>query len=490
MCPSKIIKSQPSQQLKTVLRKPHEYQERGVEWLLQHGGAALFADPGVGKTAITLKALHVLLKSKIGRRALIVAPLRVCHNVWPVEPKEWAGSLWGGVNDLHIVVLHGKDKDRLLQQEADVFVVNFEGFTGWLLKKHQSWLKSVDTLVIDESSKLRNTRTLRFRTLKPLLPQFKRRWILTGSPNPRSYMDLFGQCYAVDLGRALGRFVTHFRMQYFTPLDRNGWAWALRAGAAEAIQKAIAPYVFRLDAEDYLKMPKIVENVIRVELPRPVRKTYDELEEELITEIGRKVVTAASAGVASMKCNQVANGGLYYNPEDTDKFGRRTWVDLHWEKANAVKEIVDELQGSPCLVVYNYEHDLRRLEKTLEYDFHAPYHLGGDNTTKQDSELIAAWNRDELSVLLVHPLTVSHGLNLQGGAAQHIIWHSLTHDYEAYDQLIRRLRRQGSRHEVIFVHHIVATATVDEPMLRSLRKKEKTQTGFLDALKAYCEGRA
>lgn len=483
------MKKKQSSTLAPGVRKPHEYQERGVEWLLTHGGAALFADPGVGKSAMTLKALHILKVSKVMRHALIVAPLRVCYNVWPLEPKEWAGSLWDGVTKLKIVVLHGKDKERLLDQDADIYVINFEGFTTWLLKKHTGWLARIDTLVIDESSKLKNTRTLRFKSLKPLLPKFKRRWILTGSPNPRSYMDLFGQCFIVDLGRALGCFITHFRFQYFTPLDRNGWNWALKKGADVEIQNAIAPYVFRLDAEDYLKMPKIVENVIRIDLPKDARRVYDELEEELITEIGRKVVTAASAGVAAMKCGQVANGGLYYNPEDADKFGRRTWTDIHWEKTNAVKDLVDELQGCPALVVYDFEHDLRRLEKVLEYDFHAPYHIGGDTGAKRSAELIAAWNNDELPVLLAHSLTISHGLNLQGGAAQHVIWHSLTHDYEAYDQLNRRLRRQGSQHDVIFVHHIIATKTVDEAKLRNLKKKERVQTGFLDALKEYAQSR-
>lgn len=487
--PKKPLPTLKSESDTAFTRKPHAYQLKGVEWLVSHGGAGLFVDPGLGKTSMVLKAWDVILKAKVGRRMLVVAPLRVAHNVWPAEPKEWAGSAWDSISKLKIVVLHGGKKDLLINEPADIYVINFEGFTGWLLKKHPEFLDKIDTLCVDESSKLRNTRTLRWRTLKPLLPRFKRRWILTGSPNPRSYMDLFGQCYVVDLGHALGRFITHFRAIYFTPLDRNGWQWALKSGAAELIQQQIAPYIFRLDAEDHIKMPKLITNTIRIDLPKKARRVYDEMEEEMIVELGAKVVTAASAGAASMKCSQIANGGLYFGPEENSPSGKRTWNDLHLEKVNAVKELVDELQGSPALVVYEYEHDLKRLKAALQDDYQPPPHIGGGVGTAESTRLIAAWNRDQLPVLLVHPSTISHGLNMQFSVGHTIIWHSLTTDFEAFDQLNRRLRRQGSQHDHIMVHFVVANDTVDEAKLRNLKRKEKSQTDFLAALKAYCAER-
>src|SRR6266436_505765 len=226
-------------------------------------------------------------------------------------------------------------------------------------------------------------------------------------------------------------------MEYFRPLDRFGWTWALKSGSEKRIEEKIAPYVFRLDAEDYLKMPKVVENVLRVELPSEARKVYDEMENEMITELERHTVIAVSTGAAAIKCAQIANGGLYH--ETTSE--KRTWTDLHTAKIEAVEEIVEELQGSPCLVVYDFKHDLARLQKAFPK---APYIGGGVGPAVSES-IITAWNRDEIPVLLVHPQTVSHGLNLQYGTAHHIIWHSLTYDRELYDQLIRRLRRQGSR---------------------------------------------
>ena len=309
---------------------------------------------------------------------------------------------------------------------------------------------------------------------------------MTGSPTPNGYLGLFGQMYCVDLGRALGRYVTHYRMNYFYSTGYGGYTWLLQEGAEERIQRAIAPYTFRLDAKDYLELPEVVENVIRVELPSKARKLYDEMEEELIVEMDKKVVTAASQGAARVKCSQIANGGLYHLPVDDDaRTGKRTWTDLHTAKIEAVEELVAELQGSPALVVYEFEHDLARLQKAFP---DAP-HIGGKVNAAKSGELIRDWNLSKIPVLLVHPQTVSHGLNMQKGTAHTIIWHSLTDNFEYVEQLIKRLARQGSTQKRIFVHYIVARKTVDEAKLRNIKRKDRTQAGFLAALKEYVKER-
>jgi SNF2 family DNA or RNA helicase len=479
-----------------------------VDWLLSHGSAGIFAAPGAGKTAVTLRALLALKDAGVLKRALVIGTLRVSRKVWPHEAEEWRGSKWDRIRELKIVLLHGPKKDWALTQDADVYVINKDGLR-WLFADalaaadarvqaakakgvHAPWklqakdfvrfnALDIDTLVVDESTMLKNRATKRFQMLKPLLPSIARRWILTGKPMPRSYEDLFGQIFFVDLGRALGQYVTHFRMKYFTPLDRNGWLWALRPGADKQIQDAIAPYIFQLEPGDYKEIP-IIENVIRIDLPDKVRKIYDELEDDLITQIDSRVITAASAGVAAGKCAQVANGGLYHerSPED---WKRRTWTDLHEEKIEAVLELIEELQGSPCLVVYEFRHDLERLRKALGN----PPWIGGD--AKGVDETIDAWNRDELPVVLVNAQSMAHGLNLQYGTARNVIWHSITYDLELYDQLNRRLARQGSQHASVFSHFIVANHTVDEVKVRALHRKNKTQNAFLEALREYARNR-
>lgn len=442
-----------------------------------------------------LRACLALKKAKVLRRALVVAPLRVVYEVWPKEAEAWAGSEWNALRELRMEILHGEKKEYALNRDADLYVINFEGLK-WLCSEGYRRLLQLgaDTLVVDESGYLKHTRTQRFKLLKPVLGRFARRWILTGSPNPNGYLDLFGQIYIVDLGRALGKYITHYRFNYFTPLDRNGWMWAIKSGADKQIQEAIKPYVMRLDADDYLEMPEIVPNVIRVDLPPAARKVYDELEENMITELeDGRAVTAVSAGALTIKCAQVANGGLFHQPETYEEVvGPRTWANLHTVKIQALEELLEELQGAPVMIAYDFEHDLERLEKALarREDFYRNYAvLGGGVSVKNAKAIIEQWNQDKLGALLVQPKTVAHGLNLQYGSANQIIWHSLTYNLEDYDQLIRRLRRQGSRQKTIFVHHLVARYTVDEAKLRALRAKDRTQAAFLAALKDYARAR-
>jgi SNF2 family DNA or RNA helicase len=293
---------------------------------------------------------------------------------------------------------------------------------------------------------------------------------------------LFGQCYILDQGRTLGPYITHYRMKYFVP-SHDGFSWNLREGAEEEIYERLAPLALRTAAEDYLDMPTLIENNIQVELPPQVMEIYDRLENDLIAKLNDKVVVASNAAAASMKCRQVANGGIYLDPEVQALVklpkSKREWVNLHYEKVDALAELIEELQGSPLLVAYDFEHDLDRLREKLGKD--VPY-IGGGVTAKRSAELERAWNAGHLPVLLGHPQAMAHGLNLQE-VGHHVAWHSMTWDFELYDQFIRRIRRQGNKSKKVFVHHILAKGTIDEIMLQALRSKNRGQNALFDALK-------
>lgn len=451
---------------------PHAYQKKAMRFALQQTASGLFLDPGLGKTSITLGVVKVLKSEKQIRRTLVIAPLRPCHHVWPVEATDW--------NDFHslrVVVLHGKDKERNLETDADVYVINPEGL-DWLCTNENMKKLKAEMLVVDESTKFKKTTGKRYKLLKRWLPTFRRRMILTGTPNPNGYMDLFGQIYLLDLGGALGQYITHFRGQYFDSTGYGGYTWILRKGSDEQIQKAIKPLVLRLDAEDYIKMPTLMPpNNIRVDLPDKARKVYDELEEEFITQLEGNIITAKNAAVASGKCAQVANGGLYYMED-----GVRSAHRLHDAKTEALVDLVEELQGSsPLLVAYEFEHDVARIHAALGKDIPV---MGQGVSAKNSLEIERAWNAGELPVLLGHPASMGHGLNMQK-SGNHICWYGIPWNFELYDQMIRRIRRQGSKHSKVFVHHLIARNTVDEAKLRALNSKDKTQKGLLDALRGY-----
>lgn len=472
---------------------PHAYMRKAVKFLLEHACAALFLDPGLGKTSITLAALLLLLRRKLITKVLVIAPLRVAGSTWPREIQKWTDF-----RGIRYVILHGPKKDKLLQEDADVYIVNFEGLE-WLLdvtKTKNAKGKTVvavdvrrfkklgfDTLVVDELSKLKNTGTVRFKALKLVLHTFGRRWGLTGSPAANGLLDLFGQTYVLDMGNALGQYITHYRNEYFVP-SRDGFNWDLADGSEKRIYKALSPLVLRMAAEDYLELPREIPNNIFVDLPPDARRVYDELEEELIVALEEGDVVAANSAVASGKCRQVASGGVYLTPDVTElvkrRRGDREWALIHHEKTDALVDLIEELQGSPILVAYDFAHDLERIKEKLGAD--VPY-IGGGTPLKRSRELEHQWNAGKLPYLFAHPSSIAFGLNLQE-AGHHVGWYTLTWNYEEYLQFIMRVLRQGNTSDRVFVHRFLARDTIDEyAVLPSLQRKRRGQNALFAGLK-------
>lgn len=465
---SKSIVTQ-KKQLKPLKKehwKPKLAQKKGLKALLENSCHALFLDPGLGKTSVTLAAVKILKQEQLIDKVLIVAPLRVCYLVWPKEIAKWEEF-----SDLTYAILHGKDKERNLKKEADIYIINPEGLF-WLAKQNFKRL-GFDMLVVDESTKFKSCSSKRFKLLKMLLGFFRRRYILTGTPTPNGMMDLFSQIMIVDGGAALGRYITHYRNQYFYPSGYGGYEWKLQEDAEKRIQQKIKPITLRLEAEDFLDLPEIVINRIDVELPEEVRDIYKEMEDDMFSSLDRGDIVAVNAAAASIKCRQIANGGVYDE--------HRNVHHLHMAKAEAVGDLVEELQGTPALVAYEFHHDLERLLKVLGKN--TPY-IGAGVSEKRTAEIEAAWNRGEIPVLLGNPASMGHGLNLQN-AGNHIIWHSLTWNFENYDQFNKRVRRQGSKHARVFIHHLMVRDTIDEAIMFAIKHKDRTQKSLLNGLKAY-----
>ena len=463
---------------------PHAYQRKAVKFLLAHGAAALFLDPGLGKTSITLAAFSFLKKAKTANKMLVIAPLRVCYQVWPEEAKEWKDF-----NHLKVVVLHGPKKEERLQEDADVYIINPEGLE-WLIfgdgKSTRSFNKKrwskfgFDTLAIDELTKFKNSKGSRFKALKLVLDSFARRWGLTGTPVPNGLLDLFGQMYVLDGGRSLGKFVTHYRMEYFRPLDPNGWKWALQKGAEERIYERLKPLALRMAAADYLELPQRVDVRHFVELPPKVRKLYDDMEDDLMALYDKKLITAGNGGAMSTKCRQIANGALYVDDDIAAAVAgkKRSVMILHEEKLDALEQIVDELQGAPLLVGYEFNHDLAALHKRFPK---TPY-IGAGVKPAECKRIEDDWNAGKIPLLFGQPASMGHGLNMQKGSAAHVCWFSMFWDYELYVQFLLRILRQGNKAERVFNHHILARDTLDEVIFYDKTRKAKGEASLFEAL--------
>lgn len=468
--------------------EPRTLQEWGLKKLLEEPFSGLLADPGAGKTSTTLAALKILRQQKKARRALVIAPLRVVYDVWPQEVADWKEF-----NELGVAVLHGPKKEqilRALRPEHSVVLVNPEG-VPWLFDKAARVKQlAADVLVVDESSRWKDSATVRFRALRRHLLQFKRRHILTGSPRPRNYLDLFGQIYILDRGAALGSYVTHYRNRFFFPTGYQMREWELIPGMDKEINRLVAPMVLRLDAEDHIKLPKMPpDDVRRVVLPDDVRKEYDKVEDSLMSTLFTAPLTSSAA--ARSKCCQIANGAVYLDSTGEDQFNGYRKADrpvkfLHSAKVDALVELVEELQGEPLLCGIGYRHDVEAIRRALGYEVPC---INGQTSRGDASEFIREWNAGNLPLLLGHPASMGHGLNLQKCDGRHVAFFDLPDDYDLYDQFYRRVRRSGNKAPFVYRHLFVVRHTVDEAKLINLRKKGSGQRAFLDAMKEYAEQR-
>ena len=489
---------------------PLPYMKRMVKFLLENANAALFVDPGGRKTSCTLAALKILFAKGMLDQVLIIAPLRPCYDVWPTEIQKWADF-----NHITYEILHGDDKDAALARKAQIYIINPAGlewllqptFTKYKVKTRNKWTNQmgegervkveVDVkrfkklgfkgLIIDELTQFKHHDTQRFKMLKHVLPTFLWRWGLTGSPAANGLMDLFGQCYVLDLGRTLGPFITHYQRQYFVP-DAKGIVWKLAKGSEDLIYERIAPLALRLDPSEYVQLPELVPVDMFVTLPPDVQTVYDDLEDDLIAGIKDHIIVAANAASASIKLRQLTGGGIYH----TDPLivgqpkAKRDWTNLHEEKTNAMLELVDELNGSPLLIAYEFAHDLDRMRKAFKGQKHGVF--APDVKMKDFSAMVRDWNAGNIPWLVGHPASIGHGLNLQENG-NHVLWYTLTWNYELYDQFNRRVLRSGNKAKRVFVHHLMARNTIDEVVLAALKSKQKGQQALFAALQAYAAKR-
>lgn len=443
--------------------KPYYYQAYATQWIIDKKKSALFLEMGMGKSVATLTAILELMYDYFDvTKVLVIAPLRVASTTWEDEIEKW-----DHLKDLRFSKVLGSEKQRVegLYKKADVYIINRENVT-WLVEQFGSdW--PFDMVVIDELSSFKSFKAQRFKALKKVRPLIKRLVGLTGTPAPNGLIDLWPQIYLLDGGERLGKTVTGYRETYFLPDKRNQmiiYTWKLKEGAESAIYEKLSDICVSMKAKDYLELPERIDNVIPVELPKKAKEQYDQLERELIVSLEDADVLAGSAAVLANKLLQVANGAVY--DEDGDV------KSIHDEKLKALDELMEAASGKPILVFYNYQHDKDRLLHHLKKL--KPRLLRSDQDIKD-------WNQGKVQVLLAHPASAGHGLNLQTGG-NIIIWFGLTWSLELYQQANARLWRQGQQQTVV-IHHIIAKHTIDERVMKALEDKDVSQDALIEAVK-------
>lgn len=436
----------------------HPYQNRMIDFIYNTPKCAVWAGLGLGKTITTLTAITDLLDSLTVLKVLIIAPLRVANSVWHTEAKRWAHT-----KDLTFSIVTGSEKERIsaLFKSADIYVINREN-VQWLVEHYKTkW--PYDLVVIDESSSFKSASSQRFKALKKVRTLTDRMVQLTGTPSPNGLIDIWSQMFLLDGGERLGKTMSAYKMRFFQT-GHNGYTLKPVNNADKIIHRLIDNMVISLNVDDYLQMPERIDTVMRVNMPLARLAEYKQLERDFIMQINDAEIVAYNAATLAGKLLQYCNGAMY-----TDEL--KNWTEIHTAKLDALDEILEDNQDENLLIAYNYKTDLIRLQARY------PDAVVLDKEPKT----IEQWNKGNIKMLLAHPASAGHGLNLQHGGSI-IVWFGLNWSLELYQQFNGRLHRQGQTKPVRVVH-IVADGCIDDKVMAAIENKAETQQQLLDALK-------
>jgi SNF2 family DNA or RNA helicase len=443
----------------------HHYQEFSVSHIVAHPAAGLFQEMGLGKTVSTLTAIDILMFDTFEiKKPLIIAPLNVAKYTWQDEIDNWAH-----LKHLKLGKILGDEKSRskALNSPADIYIINREN-VAWLVGKVGSAFP-FDMLILDELTSFKSSKAIRFKALKQIRPLVKRVVGLTGTPSPNGYIDLWSQIFLLDQGERLGKFKTHFIDRFFTVDPKTAYSGypkqIPRDFSLEAIQGLIGDICISMKSEDYLELPGRVHRIINVHLSDAELTAYEEFEESQIMLLPEgEAISVANAAALRGKLVQFANGAVYDE--------NRAYHVVHDAKLDLLEELID-VATSPVLIFYRFKHDLDRMQKRLKA--YAPRLL----TSEKDKN---DWNEGKIKVLLAHPASAGHGLNLQKGG-NNVIWFGDPDSLELYQQANARLDRQGQVKQVI-IQHMATVGTIDEAIAQALIGKADVQEALMQAIKA------
>ncbi|WP_348681605.1 DEAD/DEAH box helicase [Alteromonas mediterranea] len=437
----------------------HAYQHKAVEFIKDSPKAALWIDMGLGKTVSTLTALSDLLDDKTVKQTLVIAPLRVATHTWPTEIANWSHI------DIRYTVLAGltpKQREAAAFENTPLHIINRE-MIPWLVELlGQRW--HYDCVIIDESSSFKSHTSKRWKSLRKVIGKINRMVQLTGTPAPNALLELWPQMYLLDKGKRLENTRGKFLSKYCTMVGNPQWnQWAVKPDRAEAIHKAVSDVVLRMKADDYIDLPQRIDINVPVVLPPKARKAYNDMKRDFLLSYDKGEVLALNAAVQINKLLQMANGNLY--TEDGD------FISIHYAKLDALTDIINAA-SEPVLIAYSYRSDLEILMREF------PDAVVIDN----DNAVLDRWNAGEIPILLAHPASAGHGLNLQKGGSL-IVWYGLSWSLELYQQFNARLHRQGQTKPVRILH-ILTENTADDAVLSALLSKTETQDTLLNVVES------
>lgn len=435
--------------------RPHDIV--AYDWALHRRRAGLFLDMGLGKTATVARLIKYLLACFDIRKPIVIAPKLVTEQTWLAELEKW--DVLEGLTVSRII---GTEKQRIaaLNAPADFYAVSRDN-VAWLIDYlGKDW--DFDFVILDESSNFRNRQAQRYKAVRKIRSKTSRFLLLTGTPMPKSYMDLWAQVYLLDGGERLYKNIGQFRARYFDMRSKGPHLppeYVLKPGAKEAIQELIGDICLSMKSEDWVDLPDLIDVIEFTDLPKPAE--YREFVKRKVLELDEGTITPANAGALYGKLLQYSNGAVY----DSDK----VWHEVHTAKIDLLAEKLEALNGQPALVFYQFQSDIERIQKRV-----------GKTRILKTGKDVEDWNAGKIDILLAHEITASYGLNMQEGG-NHLFWFGVSDDVETYLQALKRLHRPGQPNAVINTK-LVCRGTVEETVIIRGSEKIQDQSELMSAL--------
>ena len=453
---------------------PREYQKNCINHIIEHKRCCVFAGMGMGKTASTLFAISALKAVGEVKKVLVLAPLRVAASTWPDEVQKWSADL-----NLTISPITGTPAQReaALKRNCDIYTINYEGLPWFTERVLNQW--PFDMIVADESTRLKSFRlkggSKRAKMLYKCACKCKRFVNLTGTPAPNGLIDLWGQMFFIDRGERLEKTFTAFTGKYFDQKRVGSSVFAVKYipcdFAPRKINERLKDVCISVQPEDYFNIDQPIINDVIVHLPPEAQRIYTELERDMFTELqDGEEIDAVNAAALTMKCLQVASGALYTSPDN------KAYRVVHDEKISALESIIEEAAGAPILVAYQFVSDAKRILASIK----------GARLMDKDPQTLRDWNAGKIPVLLAHPASAGHGLNMQDGGN---ILVNFSHGWnlEHYLQIIERIgpvrQAQSGHPRPVFIYNIIAEGTLDRTVIARRSSKKEVQDVLLEELK-------
>lgn len=453
---------------------PRPYQNLIIDAIVEHSRVAVWAGMGLGKTVSTLTALKTLLDYFEEGPVLILAPKRVASTTWPDEVAKW-----DHLKGLRVAVAVGtaKEVQAALDSKADIYCTNYERIPDLVKRYGRNWPFKI--IVADESTRLKSFRlrqgSMRARELGRVSHLYCSRFIeLTGTPAPNGYEDLWGQMWFLDKGQRLGKSMSSYHDMYFMPkrVGNNAFAvqYELLPFADEQIQARLKDITLKINTEDWFPVEKPIVTDIKVRLPEKAMRTYQQMQHDLYVELANgESVESPNAAAMTNRCLQLAGGALYTNESD--------FTETHDEKLQALESIITEAAGNPVLVSYQFKHELARIRQRFPQA----------KVLDANPKTIRAWNAGKIPMLLAHPASCGHGLNLQDGG-NILVFFSRGWNLEEHEQIIERIgptrQAQAGHPRPVYIYNIVAEHTLDEAVAVRLATKRSVQDILLEKANA------